>query len=353
MLQDPLSRIVADCAACRCGYTELTVGATKATSLLPHPAGLRHPACTRSSWRMKAPVVLFAYNRPDHLRIVLDALIANHGFDETILFVCCDGPKTSADEEGVERTRRFLRTRSRGNINIIESDINRGSARSIRDGVGRFVTDFGRVIVMEDDLITSRYFLDYMNTALDLYADSDRVLQICGFGVRLQAISAQDPFFVPLGSSWGWATWKRAWDGFNETDFAGAFKELQASSRLRHEFDLNGRYPMYFALRRSVLKQTETWDVRWQLYLFLTKGLALWPARSLVTNIGTDGSGVHSGWSRRNASTVVTDLADEPVLSFPSSIDVNPNIWEAVQASLAAGNPRWHHWLTWWARHFS
>lgn len=301
---------------------------------------------------MNAPVILFAYNRPDHLRRTLDALAANCGFDETTLFVCCDGPKAAADEEGVDRVRSLVRAFPRANLNLLESDINKGSARSIREGVSQFVEEFGRVVIIEDDLVTSRYFLAYMNAALDQYAAAERVLQVCGFGVRTGFERIPETFFTPLVSSWGWGTWKRAWDGFAKADLDAGFKELQQSQRLRHQYDLEGRYPMYFSLRRSIRRQTQTWDIRWQLYLFLTEGLALWPARSFVKNIGADGSGVHGGRWRRDASEMVTDLADRPIQSFPSRTEVDLEVWRAVRQAVVAANPIWHRWLTWWTRQF-
>lgn len=301
---------------------------------------------------MNAPVLLFVYNRPDHLRRTLNALLANHGFDETTVFVHSDAPKTPNDEQRVDEVRRLVRGASRTNLTLIESDENKGSARSIREGVSELLTDSDRAVVLEDDLVTSRYFLDYMNAALERYAASERVLQVCGFGVRLGRTQLPETFFVPLSSSWGWGTWSRAWDKFNRFNFDTGLLRLRQNGHLRHSFDLNGRYPMYYTLRRSLRNDLATWDIRWQLYLFLTQGLALWPARSLVENIGADGSGVHSARSKRDATAMVSDLADSPVTSFPVVPEAHPEAWSAVQRAIVANNPFWHRWLVWWTRLF-
>lgn len=295
---------------------------------------------------MNAPVVVFAYNRPGHLRRTLDALTTNSLFSETQVFVCSDGPKAEADHESVEQVRAVVRAIRHPNVTLIESLGNNGLRRAVTQGVSRFVAEFGRIIVVEDDLVTSRYFLSYMNAALDKYVDCERVLQVCGFGVHTRIPEVPETFFSPQSSSWGWGTWKRAWDGFTASDLYVGYMRLRSSSELRRRFDLDGRYPMYFMLQRSLRASGESWAVPWQLYVFLRDGLTLWPGTSLVRNIGSDGSGSHSRWSRKDLSTIATDLAQTPVESFPDRIEIDPAVWDLVSEALVAVNPSWHPWLS-------
>lgn len=301
---------------------------------------------------MHAPVVLFAYKRPDHLRRTLQALERNEGFDQTPVFVCSDGPKAAADEEAVAQVRELIRGCGRPNVELIESRENRGLYRSVVGGVTRLVNEFGRIIVLEDDLVTTPYFLGYMNAALDRYEQQERVLQICGFGVGTDLAGIPETFFTPVASSWGWGTWKRAWNDFTDADPLEGYQRLSASADLRHRFDLDGRYPMYFTLRRSCRGLPDSWAVLWQLFVFLNGGLALWPSASLVENIGSDGQGSHSRWSRRDATAMVAAAARSPVLSFPAEVEVDPEVWSRVVESLVAANPSWHRLVSAWTRWF-
>jgi hypothetical protein len=295
---------------------------------------------------------VFAHRRPDHLRRVFDALVRNKGFDESKIFVYSDGAKNEVDEDDVALVRSLVSGLRFPNVKLIESPGNKGLVRSIHDGVTELIEDFGRVIVLEDDLVVGRYFLSFMNTGLDRYCDCERVVQVCGFTFSNAAVHQYDALFVPMASSWGWATWKRTWDRFNATDMSAGLAELRQSAPLRRSFDLDGRYPMYLTLRRSAAGRTESWAIWLQLYTFLSGGLALWPASSLVRNIGNDGSGVHSRWTRRRSPEGACELADRPLSSFPEQVDVDPAAWEQVRRAVAAANPASFRLLSAWTGRF-
>lgn len=305
---------------------------------------------------MNAPVAVFVYNRPDHLRRVLDALGANRGFDDTFVFVYSDGPRTAADEDLVQQVRGVVGAFGRRNVKLIESTRNQGIACSIRSGVAQLTDELGRVVVLEDDLVTSSYFLEYMNAALERYRECENVLQVCGFLPGGRIDGTPDSFFVPLSSSWGWATWQRAWAPFSAADLDPGLEKLRHSASLRRRFDLEGHYPMYlslrrsatgrFGLRRSAGRSPDSWAVWWQLHLFLTEGLALWPSRSLVRNIGGDGSGAHSRRLRRDATSSVDEVSHRPVLSFPTLVKVDTADWNKVLEAFDATHPKWYRWLS-------
>lgn len=240
-----------------------------------------------------APILLFVYNRPEHVRQCIASLQANELAAQSPLFIYSDAAKTPESREGVEQTRQFIRTiQGFKEVTITEREQNWGLARSIIDGVTTQVNRFGRVIVMEDDLIAAPYFLQFMNGALETYKDEPRVghIQGCDF---TQDTSLPDTFLIKWTGSWGWATWDRAWKLFNPNG-----KELlrQLEERnLTRRFDFNGTYGYTRMLRRQIEGKNNSWAIRWNASLFLADILSLNAGRSLIQNNGFDGSGTNCG----------------------------------------------------------
>lgn len=240
-----------------------------------------------------APILLFVYNRPEHVRQCIASLQANELAAQSPLFIYSDAAKTPESREGVEQTRQFIRTiQGFKEVTIIEREQNWGLALSIIDGVTTQVNRFGRVIVMEDDLIAAPYFLQFMNDALETYKDEPRVghIQGCDF---TQDASLPDTFLIKWTGSWGWATWDRAWKLFNPNG-----KELlrQLEERnLTRRFDFNGTYGYTRMLRRQIEGKNNSWAIRWNASLFLADILSLNAGRSLIQNNGFDGSGTNCG----------------------------------------------------------
>lgn len=240
-----------------------------------------------------APILLFVYNRPEHVRQCIASLQANELAAQSPLFIYSDAAKTPESREGVEQTRQFIRDIDGFvSVTIIEREQNWGLARSIIDGVTTQVNRFGRVIVMEDDLIAAPYFLQFMNDALETYKDEPRVghIQGCDF---TQDTSLPDTFLIKWTGSWGWGTWDRAWKQFNPNG-----KELlqQLEERnLTHRFDFNSTYGYTRMLRRQIEGKNNSWAIRWNASLFLADILSLNAGRSLIRNTGFDGSGTNCG----------------------------------------------------------
>lgn len=240
-----------------------------------------------------APILLFAYNRPMHLRNTLEALKRNAGAEESELYVFSDAAKTPDDQGKVDEVRRMLRgIDGFKSVEITEREANWGLARSIIDGVSRMVKLHGRVIVLEDDLVTAPDFLTFMNRALDVYADEPRVghIQACDF---TNDPTLPDTFLIKWTGSWGWATWERAWAHFNP-DGKALLKRLEERG-LTRRFDFNGRYGYTRMLRRQIEGKNNSWAIRWNASLFLDDMLSLNVGRSLVQNRGFDGSGTNCG----------------------------------------------------------
>jgi hypothetical protein len=243
-----------------------------------------------------APIVLFVYNRPVHTRKTLESLKANSLADESELFIFSDGPKDNASPEvsaKIKEVRELVREKQWcGTVHIKESSKNLGLANSVINGVTETVNKFGKVIVVEDDLVLSPHFLNYMNDALEIYRDELRVMHVAGYMFPVRGI-LPETFFYRDTSCWGWATWRRAWEKF-EPDADKLLTGLRNNER-RRAFDIEGSANYYKMLQMQSTGAIDSWAIRWYASVFLNNGLCLHPGRSLVDNIGHDGTGKHCG----------------------------------------------------------
>jgi len=247
-----------------------------------------------------SPVILFVYNRPEHTRQTIEALQKNELAKDSELFIFSDESKNSDDLESVQMVRDYLKTISGFKyISVIERKENYGLARSIVDGVTKIINLYDKVIVLEDDIVTSPNFLTFMNDALDFYQNEERVMHISGYMFPV-AEELPETFFYGPASCWGWATWKRAWKNYND-DARFIMKELEKTGR-KKEFDLENSGVFLYQLRWNIDRKINSWAIKWYASIFLKRGLCLHPGKSLVNNIGHDGSGVHSG--RSNCYTI-------------------------------------------------
>lgn len=254
-----------------------------------------------------APIVLFAYNRPGHLRQAVAALLNNREAPQTELYVFSDAAKGQLDEAAVAEVRACIRQISGFSVvHFIEREKNFGLAKSVIEGVSEVCREHDRVIVMEDDILTSRYFLRYMNDGLDMYAHDQQVASIHGY-VYPVGVPLPETFFLRGADCWGWATWQRGWDSF-EHDGRLLLQQLRQRN-LTQRFDYNGAYPYARMLEDQIAGKNDSWAIRWHASAFLQNRLTLYPGRSLVMNIGNDNSGTHCTASIDFSG----ELADEPV----------------------------------------
>lgn len=240
-----------------------------------------------------APILLFVYNRPEHVRRNIQALLKNELAAESELFIYSDAAKDETSQAAVKEVRAFIRSiQGFKKITITERAENWGLARSIIDGVTTQINRYGRVIVLEDDLVVAPHFLQFMNDALETYRDEERVghIQACDF---THDPSLPDTFLIKWTGSWGWGTWDRAWKHFN-ADGKALLTELE-SRKLTYTFDFNGKYGYTRMLRRQIEGKNNSWAIRWNASLFLKGIISLNVGKSLVQNEGFDGSGTNCG----------------------------------------------------------
>lgn len=239
-----------------------------------------------------APLALFAFNRPKHLAHTIAALKSNAMAKETPVFVFCDGARHSGEAEQVRRVREIAKSMTGFlSLTVIEREHNLGLANSIIDGVSRLCAEYGRVIVLEDDLCTSPDFLQFMNWGLGLYADDDRVASIHGYSYPIDNRGAPQSYFLRGADCWGWSTWARAWKHF-EADGKKLLSELEKRN-LGYHFDYNGNSSFMEMLRNQIHDKNDSWAIRWHASAYLLDMLTLYPRQSLVVNFGFDDSGTH------------------------------------------------------------
>lgn len=280
-----------------------------------------------------APIALFAYRRPRHTLALLESLAANPEAARSHLTIFCDGAKAPEEEAAVAGVRRVVCSRAWcGHVEIHEQSANSGLAQSIIGGVSAILERHDRVIVLEDDLVLSPAFLHFMNAALDRYQKEERVMQVSGYMFPLDLGPALNSCILPMISSWGWATWARAWRYF-DPEMTG-FEALASDRKKRHQFDLGGCYPFFHLLQQQRAGQIDSWGIRWYLSVFQLQGLTLFPTRSYVQNRGWDGSGTHCSAN----DFYETPLATEPVHHLPTEPKITSSAYKALQAYFRRSN---------------
>jgi len=247
--------------------------------------------------RSLAPIVFFAYNRPDHTRQVLESLQRNRLADESSLWIYVDGPKpgaTAATLAAIDEVKKVVREKNWcKEVHIVEATANKGLVRSTTEGVTKMVNEYGKVIAMEDDGLVSPGFLTFMNDALDFYADEPRVMHISAYtrpDLDTDAVH-ESTFFFYHTTTWGWGTWKRAWDKF--TPDALAVREAVKKKGNIKKLNMDNTFEFYWGLYAVAKKNMTSWNTIWHSVVFLNDGLILYPKKSMVSNIGHDGSGTN------------------------------------------------------------
>lgn len=261
-----------------------------------------------------APIALFVYNRPEHTRRTLSFLQKNLLADESRLFIFSDGPKPG-QEENVNAVRELIRNVDGFKpVEVIERETNYGLANSVIDGVTRLINQYGKVIVLEDDVITSPHTLQYFNDGLRKYEHEDRVMHITAFMYALKENNLPESFLLRIASSQAWATWDRAWKHF-EPDIDVLMSKFDRQSK--HAFEVEGAMNFWKHMQHFKDGKNNSWAIRWYASVFLNNGLSLNPKISMIDNIGHDGSGVHSAVGEIYRSPINPNR----ITSFPDVIE--------------------------------
>lgn len=254
---------------------------------------------------MYAPIAIFVYNREDHIKRLVESLRSNALCRDSEVFIFSDGPKREADCSKVEAVRRYIRTLEDSDlfrtVTIEESPINRGLARSIISGVTKVIEQYGRVIVLEDDLVVSEHFLGFMNAALDRYENDPKIWSVSGFSREIPYLSNlnTDVYFSVRAQSWSWGTWADRWKKVDwEVKEYASFKR---SWKLRRAFNAGGN-DMSSMLDRQQCGAIDSWAIRFCFAQFCHQCYTVQPRLTFVQNGGQDGSGTNCNFVREYAA---------------------------------------------------
>jgi len=248
--------------------------------------------------RQLAPIAFFAYNRPEHTRLALESLSKNRLANESVLWIFVDGPKAGASEEtktAIAAVREVVAEKKWcKEVHIMASEVNKGMFKANIEGITKIINEYGKIIALEDDGILSPGFLTYMNDALDFYENTPQVMHVSAFTrpdlqPAVDKVEAPTYFFYHT-TTWGWGTWKRAWDKYT-TDALAVKKAITAKGNIK-KLNMDGTFEFYWGLK-AVAKKQFSWNTIWHSIVFLNDGLCLYPKKSLVDNIGHDGSGTN------------------------------------------------------------
>ena len=273
---------------------------------------------------MLAPVILFVYNRFDHITKTLKAISENYLAKETDLIIFSDGPKKEKDVEAVTKVRSIINNEDYKKmfktVTIVESDANKGLAKSIIEGVSQIIEKTGKVIVLEDDCVSSKDFLNYMNSALDYYEENDKVWSIGGYSVNLDFPNdyEYDTYVMGRTCSYAWGTWKNRWNlvDWNVSDY----NKFKYSLKKRRKFNRYGEDRSKMLDMQQVGK-TNSWAIRFCYAMFKNNMYTIYPCQSKIKNIGYD-VGTHT--MKRGSFSVET--SEKEISCFTDNIEVNETL---------------------------
>lgn len=240
-----------------------------------------------------APIIIFCYNRLDSLKLLINSLLKNKEFLETELIIYSDAAKTSHDLKNVELVRAYVDSMDIINRKtIIKREVNFGLAKNIINGVTEVINNFGKVIVLEDDLIVSENFLCYMNSALNFYKNREYIFSISGYTAQLKSLKnyEKDTYLSYRPSSWGWATWKNKWDGIDWK--IEHFNEFSKDRVEVNRFNRGG-IDMYRMLKHYMIGKNNSWAIRWAYAMYKKDKYAIYPKISKIQNIGFGEDATH------------------------------------------------------------
>lgn len=291
-----------------------------------------------------SPIALFVYKRPDHTRRTLESLMQCPEFANSPLYIFCDGVKKEEDREKVIQTRKIVHSLLNDKVKIIEYGENQGLANSIISGVSQLCEIYGRVIVLEDDLIVAPEFLKFLNIALEKYKDEDSVMQVSGYMFPIPELVTQtETLFLPFIYSWGWGTWQRAWNKFDLQ--ATGWEVLKMDKNMRRNFNLDNNYDFFEMLNRQMSGQIDSWAVRWYWSVFKHNGCTVYPPISYITNIGLDGSGTHGSWYANQCLKQNYYPKSLNSITLPDNIIINQKNFIFIKKYMKNLQPQWVIWI--------
>ena len=279
---------------------------------------------------MFAPVIIFAFNRPNALKNTVQSLLQNEEAKKSDLYIFVDGPRTNkpGESEKVHAVQMYANSiKGFKSVNCFFSIKNKGLGDSIIQGVTQIINKYGKAIVLEDDLVFASNFLAYMNQGLDKYKDEKQVFSICGYSnkVKIPKGYKYDTYFCTRSSSWGWGTWADRW---NSVDWE--LKDWDKYSKLGKAFNKWGGSDCFRMLRSVKEGWGNSWAIRFCFSQFLQNKFSLFPIISKVKNNGFEGEGTNcKKWSRFKYEF---DIDGTKNITYPDDININRQLYKSAMS---------------------
>ncbi len=271
------------------------------------------------------PICLFTYKRLNETQQTVEALKKNYLASESELFIFSDGPKNEIDNEQIQNVREFIKSISGfKKITIYEAICNKGLANSIISGVSQILKEHDKVIVLEDDLITSPNFLDFMNQALNFYQGNKQIHSISGYTLDLPSLKnyTKDYYLGYRASSWGWGTWKEKWESVDWD--VSKYKKFKRNPYRQIKF-MRGGSDLPHMLSNQMQGRIDSWAIRWRFDQFIKDQLTVFPTKSKVVNIGFNKNATHTRDVKKRFITTL-DKGEKRIFNFDETILINKNI---------------------------
>jgi len=268
-----------------------------------------------------APVIVFAYKRKEELEKTITALSQCTLAEETDLFVFSDGSKTEKDIEKVMEVREYIQNITGfKKVTYFFSDKNKGLGKSIIEGVTKIFDHYASVIVLEDDLLASENFLQYMNSSLNHYQNENKVFSISGYNYpfKIKKGEVNDVYFLPRPCSTGWGTWKNRWQGIDWE--MKDFEEFSKDKKSIAEFKKGGT-DIFGMLKRQQAGKIDSWAIRWSYHQHKINALTAYPILSKIKNIGFSNDATNSNIYNKYASSF--DMQHRESFTYPPTVQVD------------------------------
>jgi hypothetical protein len=286
-----------------------------------------------------SPVVIFTYNRPDHLIKCINSLKKNLLFKKTKFFIFQDGLRTPDYKISIKYELLFKKLPK--NFTVIKRKQNYGLKKNIITGVSYILSKFKKIIVCEDDLVFHKYFIYFMNNMFRKYQKNKNISSISGFSYVLekQLQYFPDEYLLKLTSSWGWGTWREYWRKFLKSDLSSQKKILFSNKKIQYSFDYDDSQSHTLWLKKNYLNKISSWNIEWEFFNFVNKFYTLYPKKTFVENRGFDGTGTHCVKSNYKfqsiSSTYKYHNSKKKITKFFESLVLRSIIRENIKTSLA------------------
>jgi hypothetical protein len=285
----------------------------------------------KSNSKKYAPIIIFAFNRPDHTFKLLQSLILCKNFKEFKIFIFLDGSKVGDNKnkkkvlEVKNILLNFKNTINNNNIKIFCSKKNVGLYKNLTTGITKVFKKYSKAIVLEDDLIVNKNFIHFMNKSLIKYKNNKKILQISGYSYPIN-YKKKEAYFLNLTSCWGWATWRDRWIEFmkfsrNKALIKKDYINIYFDKNKKNEFNIFNSYNYLKMLKKQIAGNFNSWGILFYLFSFKNKSLNLFPPFSFIENKGFDGSGMHGSTS--NIFNLKNKKTAQRAFYYPKKIQFN------------------------------